>query len=91
MRDTIKGFLVFLLVFIVMPVIAGTFETHYNKEGVVIAVQDNEILVEDTSKNVWTFEGTGFDEGDRVKMRMFTNCTDSTFEDDEIEKVEIIY
>ncbi len=91
MRDTIKGFLVFLLVFIVMPGIAGNIETHYNREGVVIAIQGDEILVEDTTENVWSFVGDGFIEGDRVKMRMFTNCTDSNIYDDEIEKVEIIY
>lgn len=91
MRNIVKRFLVFLLIFIVLPVFASNIETHYNREGVVIAVYGEEILIEDTTQNVWTFNGKGFAEGDKVKMKMFTNYTDSNIHDDKIKKVEIIH
>ena len=63
-------------------------ETHYTREAEVVSVDGTTIEVEDKRGFLWAFDGEGFEEGDSVKMKMFTNCTDSVISDDVIEDVK---
>lgn len=93
----IKKALVFIVetivvfnLFVVLPGIAGYIENHYTREATVICVNDDEVVVDDTTGNEWCFYGTGYTEGDTVKMKMFTNYTDSNIYDDEIVDAKIV-
>ena len=88
-KEFIIGLAVFCFAFILLPSIAGYFEHHYTREAEVVEVRGDVILVEDTCGFEWEFYGEGFEVGQQVKMKMFTNYTHDTIFDDEIEKVEI--
>ena len=88
-NEIIVGVVMFLLVFIVLPGLAGNYEHHYTREAEVVEVSDDVIVVEDNCGYLWEFYGNGYEVGQQVKMKMFTNYTHDTIFDDEIEKVEI--
>lgn len=81
-----------LVIIAIVAIYAGCnyYETHYNREAVVIDIEDeNVVVVEDTTGNIWDFEGEGFQKGDKLTMTMWTHCTDSYIYDDEIENVKL--
>lgn len=82
------GVLLAVLFFVVIPGIVGVIETRYTMISTVVEVEENIIVVEDTTGNVWSFEGDNFRTGDEVVVTFFTNHTDNTRQDDEIKKVE---
>ena len=75
---------------IILIIFVVCFCSHYTKKATVIDVINDYVTVEDEQGQVWTFGGDGFHKGDRVKLTMFTNHTDYTY-DDEIVKAKIIY
>ena len=79
-----------LMVVVVLPSMAGYVETHYTRDAVVVCVNDDEVIIDDTTGNEWSFYGTGYREGDTVKVKMFTNYTDSNIYDDEIVDVKVV-
>ena len=86
MKKLLQGTLnlmIFLMIFIGIPCIAGTIETCYTREGQVVAAD----LVEDAQGELWEVDTDKFEIGDNVKMLMFTNYTDNTIYDDEVEKL----
>ena len=46
------------------------------------------VTVEDTCGYTWDFIGDGYEVGDVVDLKMYTNHTDSTIYDDVIEDVK---
>ena len=88
-NEIIVGFVMFLLGFIVLLGLAGNYEHHYTREAKVVEVSDDLVVVEDACGYEWEFYGDGYEVGQQVKMKMFTNYTHDTIFDDEIEKVEI--
>lgn len=54
---------------------------HYYKHAEVTSISASEVTVDD-GKNYWTFEGDGFKVGDKVKLTMDTNTTDTYIYDD---------
>lgn len=87
MKKTIVGFILMTTILIIAPGITGYIETHYTREAKVTEVTGGNIIVEDTTNNVWSFEGSGFIVGDKVILKMDNSCTDSIY-DDVIVKVE---
>ena len=59
-------------------------ETHYTRKATVVNVNCGLVTVEDESGNLWDFEQDGFNVGDKVKLTMDTNHTDSNIFDDKI-------
>ena len=53
----------------------------------VIEVSGEVITVEDRGGNIWEFYGEGYCVGDRVNLKMYTNCT-AEFTDDEVISVK---
>ena len=82
--------IIVMITVIVMYGYCAWHETHYTRDAIVIEIEDNTIVVVDTTDNVWEFEGTNYKINDNVKMVMNTMHTDSNIYDDEIEKVTII-
>ena len=70
--------------------LSGTLETHYYKDAVVIEVNEDEVLVEDQTENIWAFSGEGYEVGQILRLTMDTNTTDNTIEDDEIVSVHTL-
>lgn len=87
MKKTIVGFILMTTILIIAPSIIGYIETHYTREAKVTEVAGENIIVEDNTNNVWSFEGSGFTVGDKVTLKMDNSCTDSIY-DDVIVKVE---
>lgn len=87
MKKTIVGFILMTTILIIAPSITGYIETHYTREANVTEVAGENVIVEDTTNNVWSFEGEGFTIGDKVTLKMDNSCTDSIY-DDVIVKVE---
>lgn len=65
-------------------------ETHYTRKGIVVEIKDNLVTVEDECGYLWDFEDDGYCIGDRVKLIMDTNHTDSDIFDDKIIDVKEI-
>ena len=87
MKKTIVGFILMTTILIIAPSITGYIETHYTREAKVTEVTGENVIVEDTTNNVWSFEGEGFTVGDKVTLKMDNSCTDFIY-DDVIVKVE---
>ena len=72
----------------------GGFEdyikTSYTREATIIEYNNNTYTIEDDTGHTWKFDGKGYSIGDRVKLYMNTNHTDSNIFDDEITKMKII-
>ena len=87
MKKTIVGFILMTTILIIAPSITGYIETHYTREAEVTEVTGKNVIVEDTTNNVWSFKGEDFTVGDKVTLEMDNSCTDSIY-DDVIVKVE---
>lgn len=66
----------------------GYTQTHYTRVGKVVDNTDGVVTVVDTTQNIWEYEGSA-NINDRVKMKMFTNGTDTIITDDVIENVKV--
>lgn len=88
----LSGLFVAFTAFVVLPSIAGYITTYYPREAIVTNIDKNseKITAVNTSNNEWSFYGTGYTKGDVVKMKMFTNYTDSNIYDDKIVDVKIL-
>ena len=86
-EDTVIGILL-IGVFIFIMGVAGYIETHYTREATVVKINEDEIIVEDSIQHHWVFYGEDYKIGDKIKMTMFNNYTDSNIYDDKIIKVK---
>lgn len=69
----------------------GYFGSHYTREATVVRTdKNNEVIATDNMGNAWRLPSTGYSEGDKVELKMFTNNTDSIIYDDEVISVKII-
>lgn len=87
LKNTIKLMVIASVLFLGLPTVASSYETHYSKSGVIINVDENKVSVQDSLGNVWVFNGTGFNTGDRVKMTLFNNGTES-IKDDKVTNIK---
>lgn len=66
---------------------AGYWDCHYYRYGIVTNVKNGVVTIEDKRGNAWEYNSTGFSKGDSVKLLMYTNHTNDTMFDDEIENI----
>ena len=83
-------FVLFATIFIIVPGFVGRLENIYTMKATVTQIQGEEIIVEDSTGNVWAFSGNGYLEGDKLQLTFDTNYTDNNRLDDEIIKAKII-
>lgn len=67
------------------------YTTRYSMNAIVIGIEGDAVLIEDDTNNLWEFSGNGYKINDVVAVKFYTNHTDNIREDDEIEKVDILY
>lgn len=80
--ETVRVGLIIALV-IALFLIVGHIESHYDKVATVEYVNPNSYVTAiDKQGNVWGFYADNLCEGDIVKLKMFTNCTDSICDDE---------
>ena len=80
---------VLVVAFVGLFCFASWFETHYTRQDcVVVSYVEDVVTVEDTCGYTWDFIGDGYEVGDVVDLKMYTNHTDSTIYDDVIEDVK---
>lgn len=86
--EIICGTLLIIIMFVILPGIAGYIQTNYErKDCIVTYVANNEVAVEDKSGYIWSFytdEHSDLKINDIVTLKMHTNFTDSTIKDDYI-------
>lgn len=88
-RETVFACIV-LVVFLLLVGRVGYWETHYNRDGVVVSVENQLVSVEDKIGMVWEFYGDGYRVGDKVVMLMDNAGTDSVVTDDMIDDVKVV-
>jgi 23S rRNA maturation mini-RNase III len=69
--------------------------THYNRYGKIINVENEEIIILDTTNNEWVWilnnnDNNIYTRGQNIKLIMNNNNTDETIYDDIIENIELI-
>jgi hypothetical protein len=64
--------------------------SYYSVEGAVSAIEEDKIIITDTTGETWEFYGKGYQVDDEIKIKFCTNGTDETREDDKVIKVEKI-
>lgn len=93
MKDKVISFVGGLVVCIILCGLLG-FEdyvkTNYTREATIVSYYEDSCIAEDNCGNEWCFIGEGYEVGDKVKLYMNTNHTDSNIYDDEIKNVKLI-
>ena len=80
--------IVAIVVLVSILYLCGYIETHYDRKGKVIQIEENNsVIVEDDCEHIWAFEGTDLNVGDNVVMIMHNNYTDNVVTDDIIVNV----
>lgn len=91
MKKVIRATIITIVVVATLLIIGrvGYWETHYNREGVVTEVTGEVVTVTDTTGNEWAMEGEPLSVGDKVTLRMHTQGTEHTINDDTIVSVRV--
>lgn len=87
--DTLAGLGVFAIL-IGFSGVADLIETRYTRDGIITGYYEDACVAEDKTGNEWCFIGEGFEIGDKVKIYMDTNHTDSNIYDDIVRDVKLI-
>jgi len=89
----LKKYVKYAVVFMVCALmlgIVGYNDTHDTRQGYVVSVNDNDdVVIEDTTGNVWSINESGYEVGQRVTMKMCNNGTIDNVTDDTITNVKI--
>ena len=88
MKERVFAVALFLLL-VGMFVFTMYTESHYTTQMEVVSVEDDVVTVETTRGTQYQYFGDGVNVGDVVKVRMFTNHTDTRI-DDEVVKVRLV-
>lgn len=90
MKNLISKFIGVTIILILFTIV-GTYETHYNRQGIITEKDNNVITIEDTIGNLWEYEtnSSEFSIGKKVELKMYNNGTDTNIYDDKIEKIKI--
>ena len=86
-----KNYFLFLFLLIIAFIVCLAFCSHiertYTRKGTITQIDDKGIIIQDTKGNEWKV--TTFSIGDKVKLVMDNNLTDSNIEDDIIKDIII--
>lgn len=77
-----------MFIFLLLLGLAGYIENTYTVDAEIVSIEGNVYTVETETGHTFEFTIADYEEGDEVKMYMFTNYT-TRFNDDEIQKVKI--
>ena len=91
MKKTNKMYVVlFIALTIIIFIFCSNIDTFYTREAIVIDKVNNEIYLQDKCGFVWLITDDKYSVGDRLKLTMNNNHTDSILDDSikEINKIE---
>lgn len=75
---------------VVILCLCSYISSNYTREAYVISNNNNVCEFKDNTGNTWTAEDVSCKEGDKVRLYMCTNNTDTNIKDDTIKKVKVI-
>lgn len=78
----------FIMFTIILSIVSYT-EQHYSRTGIITGIDNDIITITDTTGNEWQYEAKGYEEGQEVTLKMYTNTTDNIIKDDVITKIII--
>lgn len=88
--ETIASIILGILLFVIMPGIAGYVECHYTKENcTIVEITSDYAVAVDTYGDEWSWwiEETDLEVGDLVDLKMYNNHTEYNIHDDEVVSV----
>ena len=89
-RRTVVRTIIIIVVMLAMYVVASYVDTHYTREAITTYTDNTgRVVAIDNSGNIWEFKADNLDAGQKIKMRMFTNNTNTIY-DDEVVGVKIV-
>ena len=86
-----KRIIISLTIFFCFIMLLSTLHkatSYYTREVTVVNINNQEIIVSDNYNNLWAFYGTNYVKGQKIKVVMYNNNTDSIITDDEIVRVK---
>ncbi len=84
-RRIVKNIMIIIMILVVllMYVLASYLDTHYKRDAIVIHTTNNCYAVAiDNSGNKWEFCAEDISIGDAVVMQMYTNHSDTIYDDE---------
>lgn len=88
MKQFICGLLAFLAFTFIVGCAGGIEHNYTRPDCEVVSVYRGVVTVEDRGGNLWEFEGSGYEVGDVITLKMHTNYTHNTFRDDYVTGVK---
>lgn len=89
LKKYVKYGVVFLVCVLMLGIIGYT-DTHDTRQGYVVSINDNDdVVIEDTTGNVWSINKSGYEIGQKVIMKMCNNGTIDNVTDDTITNIKI--
>lgn len=86
--NTLVVAIIGIIVFLVLPAIADTYQHNYTQICNVYSVEGNTTLFIDPCGYLWEVNDNNYVEGETVKISFHDNFTESTRKDDIIKKVK---
>ena len=86
--NTLVALIVGIIVFLVLPAIADTYQHNYTQICDVYSVEGNTTIFIDPCGYLWEVNDNNYVEGETVKVYFHDNFTETTREDDIIKKVK---
>ncbi len=86
--NTLVVAIIGIIVFLVLPAIADTYQHNYTQICDVYSVEGNTTLFIDPCGYLWEVNDNNYVEGETVKISFHDNFTESTRKDDIIKKVK---
>lgn len=83
----IRNFL-FIIICILIFILCNYIEITYTRIATVQKIENDLITALDSCGNLWEFTGDNYIVGDKVRLTMDTNHTDSIITDDQIKSVK---
>ena len=92
-KANVKGTATAIAIVILMLgiyIFASYIDTHYTREAVTTYTDNTgRVVAMDNSGNIWEFKADNLDAGQTIKMKMYTNNTNTIY-DDEVVGVKIV-
>jgi hypothetical protein len=94
MKKMIK-YSIIIALFIGLAIVTNYMNTHYNRHGKIINIENDEISMLDTTNNIWVWilddnDNNKYTIGQNVELKMHNNYTDDTIYDDIIENIRLV-
>ena len=80
-----------IVAFVGSFIFVSSYQNNYSMSAIVVGVEDDKVLIEDDTNNLWEFDGNGFKMNDIVAVTFNTSGTDNNRKDDVVVNVTTLY